>query len=315
MAFWFLAASAAVSMISQSSQNSSQKSWNKYNTAMNYGNNMNNLHAQAGIAKMNAAAQMAGAQMQAEITMAQAEKNAHIVMMTTEYNDALYEQELGLMWEGAELDIKNLETQRARERGTMEAAQSVSGTVMGEGSNADAIVEQKTQESMDTFVLRHGADIQASKINNARAQSRWQGTTEALSILYDGEMGAFLTKNNAAISAAAGLAQANISYQAGAQSAANEYVSGMSGANMQYSQNQTKIGGDFLQGMFGAASQGISSSYGKSTVTGNVPNVSSQTSGASLGGQSNVYNRYKAQTANVFGNSLTQAGSSVLGGN
>lgn len=262
-----MAGSAIYGAISSSNQNKTQQAWNNYNAQMSYNNSVRNIRAQNTIAGMNAMLAMKSGQINAQMATDTAQLNASIIADTTAYNNELLAEDLALMWEAAELDIRNLEVQRAKERGGIRATHAASGTVMDEGSNAEIIADQMTQEAMDAFIIRHGADIQASKITNAMAQNRWQGEMQIKKTIWEGQMGAYSSLTNAGLSAMGGLMTAAISSQAGMQTASSGLTAGLAGAQMQYSQNQQSINAGLVQGLFSAGSQYVSSN--PSTFEGN----------------------------------------------
>jgi len=293
MAWWIpMAIGAAGSLItagSQNKQNANQRAWSQYNATMQYNTDVGNIKAQTAIAGMNAAMQMAAGKANAKIALATAEINSETTRMiaaynnqlitaTSLYNDSLYEQELSLMWDAMDLDLELMANERAVERGGIEAAQSASGTVMGQGSNEDVIVNQMTQEAMDATVVRHRADIEAKRIGDARAQSLWTAQNEVMHTWFMGEMEALtLTSNarmqaagamaNASISAAGTLATAGIAEKAGMMSAQNSLSSGMWGAQLGYDQNKNTIQTNLVRGLFGAAGAGASSYFAQKPTT------------------------------------------------
>ena len=288
MSLWWvpMALSMAGSVVQkqgQTSQNKTARAWNQYNTQMQYNTDLGNIQAQTAIAGVNAAMQLQAGKINAALEMeagmlnaASARRiaayNAQLTTATALYNDSLYEQELGLLWESMDLDLLLMSNQRAVERGAIVADQGASGTVIGEGSNADVVVSQMTQESLDATVIRHQADREAKKISDARAQSMWQAQNEFAQTLWMGEMEAYTTLENARIrstgamanaqiGAAATLLTASMSAKAGKQSAANMYNAGMWGAQVDYNQNQSTINNNFVKSMFGAGASGIQSYY------------------------------------------------------
>ena len=104
--------------------------------------------------------------------------------------------------------------ERERERKTIEANQAASGTLMGVGSNAQVLIDQKTQEELDKFIVKHNADIQASRIQNAKAQNLWLGEMEMLKIGYEGQVSAGVAQANANLQAMGTLATTAISSMA-----------------------------------------------------------------------------------------------------
>jgi hypothetical protein len=265
MAWWMLipAAVSALSSISEkssaTSQNATQKYWNSYNAQQAYNTDVGNIAAQTAIAKANASLVMASANVNVGINQARLEFNKSNILEAAMYNDSLFADELDLLWEQAGLDTQLLTMQRARERGEIEADQSASGTVMGQDSNADVIIDQMTQEALDKLVVKHGADLSAKRVSDARARSLWEAGNEVKQIAFEGRMFEIATKTGAAMQSAGILTENAISGMAGMSSATSRLKSGLAGADMQYSQNQSRIGSNFRTGMFSAIGQGVSS--------------------------------------------------------
>lgn len=307
MSYWWVASAAlsAVGAINSASsanqQNQSQLAMNQYNANAQFNVSMSNIDSMLTLANINAELGTAAAgmqfgiadmQMQAGINQAQltqqtAELNAGIINSTTQYNNALLDEEMSLMWEAMDLDLTHLANQRAVERGQIKAQQSASGTIMGQDSNADVIIDQKTQEALDELVVRHQADINAAGIRNQQAQNSWQGAAAVTKTLWEGNMSATIAMQNAAIqaqsTAAGGVSQilqsqmnligANI--QAGADRTSANYAlqSGLYGANTQYSQNNNQIRSNFVTGLFSSASTAIQGYEQSTTVTPTNTNI------------------------------------------
>lgn len=259
------AALSAVSAISESNQMSEggemQSSWMKYDAEQRYGSAMKNIEAQQGIAAANAAGLQAGAKVKGELIVDEAIFNANMIKATTKYNNSLLDYEEELLWEQMDLDIELLERQRARERGTMKATQSASGTVMGEGSNAEVIIDQRTQEALDAFVVRRNADIEAKKIANKQAQNTWQGEMAIQKTLYQGQLQNFSVHQSAGNQAAGILAQSGISAAANKISAGYARDAGFRGGYNTEQTSKSQSWNRFTQGMFGAAASAASTYY------------------------------------------------------
>jgi len=255
-----------VSSFSQSQQQSASgeqsAAWARYNAGMQFNVASGNIAARTQLAMLNAQAGRATASAQASAIMGAAGFNASMVRATTQYNDLLMKEEEDLLWEQMDLDLKLLGQQRAQERGEIIANQAASGTVIGEGSNADVVISQKTQEALDAFVVRHGADVQANKIMNSRARNMWEGEAQVRKIAYEGQLGASVAMANANIAATTGLATAQIQAQADRQSAWYQLMAGMSGANYTQSNAYQQSQNTLTHGLFSAAGQAVSSYYG-----------------------------------------------------
>ena len=265
MAWWIPMAISAASTLMQSgqasAQNKQQLGWNRYNAQMQFKTDMANIAGSHIISNINASAVAAAGSIQAAAIEQTSKFNAEMIRRTQEYNDGLMEEELSLLWDSVNLDLQLLENQRAVERGDIRANQAASGVIMDQDSAQDVMVDQKTQEAMDAFIIRHGGDIQAAKISNARAQSQWQADAQVVKTIWEGQMGAWAARASAGAQAGAIRASGNIAAMADRISAGYRLQAGMAGSNMGYSQNQTMISNNMVNGLFSAAAQGASNYY------------------------------------------------------
>lgn len=294
MSWWMaipavLQAGAAIAGASGASkQNESQLAINRYNAGMQYQTDINNANSVMAIGGMNAAMAMAAgrvnasaimqaAQLQSSVGKQVAQYNAEMTRVAAGYNDSLFAEELTNLWEAAELDMALLENQRAVEAGAITADQAASGTVLGEGSNADVLIDQETQAQLDAFIVRHNANTQANSIKNARAKGMWEANMQIQKIMWEGELNSYATLTNARIQSGAALAQAGlqaagtlataaISSNAERRTAVNRYNAGMYGASQQYSSNRTAISTNLITGLFNAGATGVSTYFGAKQV-------------------------------------------------
>lgn len=280
MAFWIpMAISAAGSVIGAANsrkQNTVQAQWNNYNANMQYGVDMTNAAMSMGAAKMNAAAALRAGSMNAQNAVAQAEFNIEQILATSMYNDALMEEELMVMWDQAELDLLQLGNQRAREAGAILVGQAASGTIIDQDSNLDVMIDQKTQEAMDAFIVRHGADVQAANINNARSKGLYEGEMAIVRTKYEGQVAAWQASSDARAQAAGVMGNAQLQGVADMFNAEMRLKSGYAGASMTFGQNAGQINNTMLSGLFSAASSYASSAYKYKTPT--TPNLNSSPS-------------------------------------
>jgi hypothetical protein len=282
--------SSVVSKNSADSQNSANQGTNLFNAQNRYATDMNNIKSSLALAKLNADLAAGVGGLKASVIRETSKRNSDMIMATTIYNDSLLENELQLLWESNDLDLVQLHNQRMRERGAMVATQGASGTVIGDGSNADVVSDQMAQESMDALIISRGADIQASRINNQRAQSLYQGTNEAMKVSWEGEMNAVVTEYNTQSAVSGALASAQIQAGANTISAQNQLLSGMSGADATASSNSAKIDNNLMSGLFGAAST-FASSYGQSKTATSQYNPVGSGSGSNTAGSTSSSGR------------------------
>ncbi len=230
-----------------------QMAWAQYNASMKYGVDMQNINNRLGLSMFNAMMSMAAAKAQSQAQLNVAAYNARMIAATTQYNIALLDNELSLMWEAEDLDQLQLHMYRERERGSIVGAQAASGTVIGEGSNAVVIQDQMTQEALDSFVIRHNADIQASKIHNQMAQSAWEGRVAIQKTMWEGQVGAAVTMSNAKMQAMGTLVGAGLQAQSARWTAGQDFLN--AGYRIQQAQYNYSRQNDnaLVQGLFSAA--------------------------------------------------------------
>jgi hypothetical protein len=278
---WWMAIPAVLQGISAISGSAQQKKgaetqaiWGQYNASMSYNTAQANIAAQSAIAAANANAIRTASSIDEKLLYDTTALNVAILGATSNYNDLLLEKELSLMWEGAELDEQLLARQRAKERGSIEAQQAASGTLMGQDSAGAVVVDQQTQEALDAFVIRHNADIAAGKIQDARAQNAWQGQMEIQKTLWDGQLTSIKAQVNSELQANTILTQAAISAGAGYKSARNKFMSDSAGVQMGQIAGNQAASNTLTSGLFGAASTGISAYYQNKQSTINNPGTS-----------------------------------------
>lgn len=307
MAWWIpmamQAAGTVVQNVSANKQNQQQAAWNRYNTNMGYNVDMANIKSNQMLSEFNAGMAMAagrfnsqleimGADINVDVLEAVTIYNGSLINATTEYNTKLLEDELAMMWESAELDLMLLDQQRERERGEIIASQASSGTVIGEGSNADVLISQQTQAELDSFIVRHNANRQAEKIQIAIDQNIYSGEMAWQQNMFKGAMDSYLTRTNARINAAGTLAnaamqansilgQSRIQGIADTQTARYKYTSGMANAASSYNSNQVGILNNTVSGLFSSFSSGVQSYYNRKQPAVKLP-TSIQQSGTSL---------------------------------
>jgi len=255
------AASSIYSASQASDQAKTQQNLGVYNSTAQKNVATINLLTQMAVGKYNAKAAIQSAEFSTEASREVTKFNAEVIQATAEYNNSLLDSEEALMYEAMGLDLLHLKNNRARERGSMVARQGASGTLIGDGSNADVVTDQMAQEALDTFVIRHGADIQAAKLSLARAQNTWNADMQASKIIWEGEVGAQVTMNNARLQAGSSMANVALANTAGTMTRDIQYNAGIYGANAMYSTTSAKINNGLTTGLFTAAGQGIYTAY------------------------------------------------------
>ncbi|OQX05211.1 MAG: hypothetical protein BWK76_27790 [Desulfobulbaceae bacterium A2] len=263
MPYWYIAV-AAVSAIAGalSASNASRVSTANSAVAMKYAQ-MNadsifsasniNADAQMRMAEINAYGTMMAAQTNAKLSEQVATHNATLALLTSNYDAELMEQEKSLVWRQFKLDDKQMEMAFAQHRGTVEAVQSASGTVMNQDSNQDVIVDARTMHEMNVMAARHGADIQASKIENARSLRLWEGEVQARSIMFDARMNSIAGMANASIGSASSLAQGTINAAVTRYNGTVQAQQTLAGGSIESWQYASKSSIELSNGLYGSA--------------------------------------------------------------
>jgi hypothetical protein len=162
-------------------------------------------------AKVSNAVNTMAATFGAEQTWDVAQYNADLKFLIGDYNADLLDSEAVSILEGAKIDIKNMEDAAARSKGAILASYGASGAQINEtDSVAEAIIDSETQFEINKFIIRHGADIQVTKIRNEAARSRWDGYVAAQQVLYEGGQKSKEILFQGAINNMGGMAQSGI---------------------------------------------------------------------------------------------------------
>jgi len=228
-----------------------------YNSRMNLQTGLLNANAITAATMASNAASWAIAQIGAHDTMAIAEYNADLKMLVADYNAQVISQEAYYIWDAANTDVTLIERDLARTKGDILVAYGASGVQINEtDSVADAMIAAGTEAELNKFIVRHGADIQALKVRNEAARSRWDGYVAAQQITYEGSMGAQSQLMQAGINIAGNTAQGRINASttwANAQiGAANVLFGGVTDSASYRAQSSQAM----TNGMFQAGAQG-----------------------------------------------------------
>lgn len=255
------------------SQNNQQAAWSAYNTHNQYLTDTYNTATQLAIANFNAAMQQKSGELSASTYLANAKTNAMIIAHTADYNDKLMAEEERKLWEAWELDDLLYSIVRKQEKGIIEAAQAASGTLMGEGSNADVVASQMAQGALDRLVMQHNAQLKAGDIINSRLQNAWQSDLEIKKVLWEGNLNAIAARSGANLQGIGQLGSAMLAAQADSTTAELRRQSGIYGGAIQATVNNTQNNAQLASGLFGAASSAISTYYSLKTPTPQTPST------------------------------------------
>lgn len=277
MPYWWIAraavmaASAIYSSSKETQSNNEQAAWNNYNAQLQYNTDANNIRSQQAIASANVAMTLASARQQNASIGLMTEYNISEIKEVTEYNNLLFEKEIDDVATARDLDLKLLKTFRDSERGSIEAAQSVSGTLMGTGSNADTIVQQMTNAALDEFVIKYGADKDINAVRNARAKSEWEARKEISRLNLEGQLTQINNTYNANLKASGMALESSLNSTAGWSTAGSSYISALTGAALVKNQNANQISANTVSGLSSAAGTAVSGYIGSRGTTGTTP--------------------------------------------
>ena len=246
-----------------------QTAWAQYNAQAAFVNNRNNANSAFALAGFNAALTRGAANRQASSIASQVSHNVQLIQLTTEYNEDLMEQQLEELWTANELELSQLAIFRARERGQIVSEQGASGTVIGQDSNGDVLVDQLTQEALDSTVVKYNADVNAAHISNEIAKSAWEGQIAIDNAMFEGQVAINNTLAGADAQILSSLGSAALQQNASLFSAKTALMAGKDNITQAQFQNTQQNNQQLISGLFGAASTGASTYYrNKSPGTG-----------------------------------------------
>jgi len=208
-----------------------QSIYSQYNAIQTARAGAANARARAAVAGLNADMTLMGTTFNITQQLQFDKYNAQLKSFLGDYNADLLENEAARVWEAADLELLQRGQVFSREFGQMKTGYGASGVMMNSDSPLLAQIDATTQHEMDVMVVKYNADIQAKKILDAAAQSRWEGNMAAQSIIYEGGMNAATTYGNAILSAT------GTRLQGGIDSAMTLY-------NSQVNANQILMGGN-----------------------------------------------------------------------
>lgn len=255
-------ASSVLGAFSASKSAKAQAQAAAYNAQVSFSTDITNLQLSSKINQMNIDTAFATSDFQNALAESAATFAADTIKLTALHDDLLYEEDIKSVWAQNNLDTELLEQQRLRERGQIVAQQAASGTVIGQGSNEDAVVDQMTQEAMDKFILRTGAHVKAAQITNQRVQSLWKAEQEVSRLAYQTNMDRIANKTTTLLKTGAMSTQSYLESIVGLENANAKFYTQSSGIASSSGSASSKISSDLFGGLFGAAAQGYSG-YGE----------------------------------------------------
>lgn len=201
MAWWVSAAIKAApyvySAISGSQSSSQQADYDsEYALANSIAINQtarNNAQSILSVAKVNNAAQMASVEATNTRLRIIDERNIEQTIFLSEYNAQLDEQEALLVFEQANVDMKQLRREHGRQLGGIRASHGASGAMMDSGTTRLVVEDTERQQKYEEFIVQRGADVKFKKLLDSAALSRSTGYMEAGRIEIEGKL---LESNN-----------------------------------------------------------------------------------------------------------------------
>ena len=180
--------------------------------------------------------------------------NVSLIKAKTTYQSLLLDNEESKLWEGLDLNIEKREKMRASQEGSWEARAAASGTVVGEGSNADVSKFIRSEASFDEMVMRYNADVGATDILNARAKGDWEGTVATQQAIWNGSMTQASTNINTVSQIAANSTQSTLKINAETQQTNLNSWAIVNNGNAQADQLDSKATQDMVSSIFSGAS-------------------------------------------------------------
>jgi hypothetical protein len=146
----------------------------------------------------------------AKIALDVGQKNAEMARATTFFNNSLLETEISKMLEEEGFSQTQLAKQFAAHKGEVIANQAASGTVIGEGSNADVVASDMAQFEMDKMVLSRNYTDKIGDVLNTMAMNAWEGELQARKFVYQAGIEAVSAVANGQMQAAGSMVQAGL---------------------------------------------------------------------------------------------------------
>ncbi len=147
-----------------------------------------NNQISSAVTAANNAVIMGAAQVTSGITQQIALYNAELKRTVANHNALLLENEAELVYEAAELDAEQFIRAADQQQGAMKVAYGASGVVMDDPRDTPSqrLLDAEIEEELEVSIIRHNADIQASKLLLGAATSRWEGEVAANQIIFEG---------------------------------------------------------------------------------------------------------------------------------
>lgn len=227
----------------------------QYNAQQSMASGLANATNTEHFAEYNANTVLSSANTNSEIIRKVANHNAKVQTMVAEYNTSLLEGTIGQVLSDAELDLNQFTKGRMQQIGHQTAVYAASGIMLGDGQSLDtAIIDARTELDMDRLIMSRNVEATVGKLKDEQAKGTWQGQVAAQQLMFEGEVNAFNTLNDATT-------KANTIIKQGYYDASNQRYGATVNANsslytgaQQSAQMDTKANQALLDGMFKGAS-------------------------------------------------------------
>lgn len=138
----------------------------------------------------------------AEALVQFADFNASVIELLAEYRAKLNEKDAQQVLEDAEIvvDQKDKEIRQLMSRNR--AYYAGAGVNVNYGSPVDVAIDVRTEGDVDIAIIRHGAKVEAARLQDAAAMERWQGSVDSILTRYQGQLQGWQTLTQGQLDAA-----------------------------------------------------------------------------------------------------------------
>lgn len=188
------------------------------------------------------------AQTNARLSRAQVEYNIDVLRSVSLYNSLAIDEEIDSMYNASELSREMAHVEAAKAKGMVVANQGASGTLIGEGSNAEVEINMMAHEALVDLAMETDAKTRGAELLNAKAQGQWQTELAIVQQKYENELNiaGMISNANSQNSSAMinGVMEAWGAWKSGANSAqATLYGGQQVAANLNTRATQTMVKG------------------------------------------------------------------------
>ena len=187
-------------------------------------------------------------------------RNVQVLRQVSAYNALLADTEVESIYDALDLDKTLVERQSQVNIGKEVVRQAASGTVIGEGSNAEVVTSMLADEAVQKKIMDHNAENRALEIVNAKAQGQWETEMQIGKLTYEGELSAIGQLTTAALDSSATLVNAGFSSWSTLQNAENASQQTINTGHQQQARYNDQSQAMLMNGIFGAG-RSLANSY------------------------------------------------------